>query len=151
MKLKYMMMAIAVAGAPVAVHAEKASVEAPVEKAMMKKVKTVAFSEDKLAALRSAGEKVFVEVSAEWCGTCQENKASTMNTDVVNDAFAAQDITLMFGDWTDKNETVGAYLKAHNRKGPPLYVYYEGEKEGVVLPRKVTPEIVLESIGAQAE
>jgi len=105
------------------------------------------FSEARLAELRGQGRPVFVDMTAAWCITCLVNERVALSTPSVKAAFAAHKVVLMRGDWTNRNETLGAFLKAHQRDGVPLYVFYPAHGEGQTLPQILTPGLVLGLLG----
>jgi len=107
---------------------------------------SVAYSPDRLARLREEGKPVFIDMTAAWCITCMVNERVALQAAPVQKAFEAQGITYMKGDWTNRDESISAYLRAHGRDGVPLYVYYAPHKEGVVLPQILTVSGVLDAI-----
>ncbi|WP_336947458.1 thioredoxin family protein [Asaia sp. HN010] len=107
---------------------------------------SVAYSPDRLARLREEGKPVFIDMTAAWCITCMVNERVALQAAPVRKAFEAQGITYMKGDWTNRDESISAYLRAHGRDGVPLYVYYAPHEEGVVLPQILTVSGVLDAI-----
>ncbi|WP_277911337.1 thioredoxin family protein [Asaia platycodi] len=107
---------------------------------------SVAYSPERLAKLREEGKPVFIDMTAAWCITCMVNERVALQAAPVQKAFEAQGITYMKGDWTNRDESISAYLRAHGRDGVPLYVYYAPRKEGVVLPQILTVSGVLDAI-----
>jgi DsbC/DsbD-like thiol-disulfide interchange protein/cytochrome c biogenesis protein CcdA len=109
---------------------------------------SVPFSEAKLAALRAAGTPVLVDMSAAWCITCLANEDVALEPAAMRRDFTARHITLMVGDWTNRNPGITRYLAAHGRDGVPLYVYYPPDhRRPVILPQILTPGIVRRTIG----
>ncbi|MFC0511889.1 protein-disulfide reductase DsbD family protein [Asaia spathodeae] len=106
----------------------------------------VAYSPERLAALRDEGKPVFIDMTAAWCITCMVNERVALQSAPVQKAFEAQGMTYMKGDWTNRDESISAFLRAHGRDGVPLYVYYAPHKEGVVLPQILTVSGVLDAI-----
>jgi thiol:disulfide interchange protein len=108
---------------------------------------SVPFSERKLTALRAAGKPVFIDMSAAWCITCLANEHVALEPAVVRRDFAQHGVTLMVGDWTNRNPKITRYLAAHGRDGVPLYVYYPPDHQmPVLLPQILTPSIVMHAI-----
>jgi thiol:disulfide interchange protein DsbD len=105
------------------------------------------YSTPRLAALLAAHRAVFIDVTAAWCITCLVNEHSTLDTPNIHAAFAAQHVTLLVGDWTNRDATLTALLQAHGRDGVPLYLYYApGSPIPRTLPQVLTPEIVQAAI-----
>jgi thiol:disulfide interchange protein len=96
------------------------------------------FSEPRLAGLRAAGTPVFVYFTADWCLTCKVNERAVLDQDEVAEAFRAQGIRVMVGDWTRGDEAIGRFLERHGRSGVPLYLYYAPGREPEILPQILT-------------
>ena len=107
------------------------------------------FSSARVAELRAQGRPVFVNMTADWCITCLANEQTTLGSDRVKQAMAANDITYMKGDWTNEDPEISAVLEQFNRPSVPLYVLYPGDAtaEPIILPQILTPGIVTEAFG----
>jgi len=104
------------------------------------------WSPEVLAEKRAAQKPVFVDMTASWCITCLVNDRVALSTSSVRKAFAARGVTMLVGDWTNKDDRITAYLRQFGRDGVPLYVYYKPGGEGVVLPQILTPGIVIKAL-----
>jgi thiol:disulfide interchange protein len=103
-----------------------------------------AFTPDRLAALRTAGKPVFVNMTAAWCVTCLVNERVAIGTDAVKQAFAAGGVTYLKGDWTRQDPAITAFLRQNGRDGVPLYVFFPaGGGRPEVLPQILTESEVL--------
>lgn len=106
-----------------------------------------AYKPERLAALRSAGKPVFVDMTAAWCVTCLVNERVAISTDAVRQEFAARGITYMIGDWTRQDATITAFLRQYGRDGVPLYVFFPAKNgEPEVLPQILTEGEVLRTL-----
>jgi thiol:disulfide interchange protein len=99
----------------------------------------VAYSADRLAALRGEGRIVFVDMTADWCVTCKANEKAVLNTAAFRELLATHDAVMMTGDWTNVDPAITAFLEQHKAVGVPLYVMYpRNGGEGEVLPTVLT-------------
>jgi DsbC/DsbD-like thiol-disulfide interchange protein/cytochrome c biogenesis protein CcdA len=102
------------------------------------------FSEARLNQLIAAQKPVFVYFTADWCLTCKVNEKAAIDRDETQAAFKKAGVTTLVGDWTDGDEKIGAFIRAHNRAGVPLYLYYApGEANARELPQILTPETLI--------
>ncbi len=104
---------------------------------------TERFSEEKLAALRTANRPVFLYFTADWCLTCKVNEKAAIDRDEVQDDFAAKGVVIMAGDWTNGDPAITRFLETQGRSGVPLYLYYKpGATMPQILPQVLTPALL---------
>jgi thiol:disulfide interchange protein len=110
----------------------------------------IAWSEEEVAALRTAGRPVFVDVTADWCITCMANETAVLLTDDMIQAFADHGVVYLVADWTNEDAKIAALLKEHGRNGIPLYLMYAADTSvaPLVLPQLLTKQTVLEALEA---
>jgi thiol:disulfide interchange protein DsbD len=95
--------------------------------------------------LKAAGRPLLVNFTASWCLTCLINERNAFADSAVQAVFRAKDVTLMKGDWTNRDPGITQALAAFGRAGVPLYVVYNskpGSTDPVVLPQLLTANIV---------
>ena len=105
------------------------------------------FTAERLSALEAAGKPVFVNLTASWCVTCLINERVALDSAAVRQAFAAHGVVPLKGDWTNQNPEITTLLQRYGRSGVPLYLFYDGKSEPVVLPQILTAGIVLDALG----
>lgn len=111
----------------------------------------VAYSKDKLSALRADGRTVFVNMTADWCVTCKANEKSVLGTEHFENLLSRANAVYMKGDWTNVDPEITAFLQAHGAVGVPLYVVFHGtEGNGKVLPTVLTSAMVETALPAAA-
>ena len=123
----------------------------PPSKSAVDSESAVAYSRDKLDALRADGRTVFVNMTADWCVTCKANEKSVLGTDHFQELLAGANAVYMKGDWTNVDPEITAFLQEHGAVGVPLYVVFHGRQDnGRVLPTVLTDGIVETALGASA-
>ena len=115
----------------------------PPAAAAASKAGVVAYSPERLAALRASGRPVFVDMTADWCVTCKANEHAVLDTAAFRDLLKRTGTVYMQGDWTDVNPTIEAFLKQYHSPGVPLYVVFpSGGGEGKQLSTVLTGGLV---------
>lgn len=93
------------------------------------------------------GQIVFVDVTADWCVTCQANKVGVLLQDPVFTALGQEHVTRLRGDWTKANESITQYLKVNNTFGVPFNkVYGPGAPDGITLPVVLSKNKVMDAL-----
>ncbi len=96
------------------------------------------FDRDKIRSLVSQGKTVFVDVTADWCLTCQANKRFVLSKTDVAKRLNSQTVSMQ-ADWTRPDPAIGAYLASYGRYGIPFNIVYgPAAPGGVVLPELLT-------------
>ncbi len=97
-----------------------------------------AFDQAAIRSLVSQGRTVFVDVTADWCLTCQANKRLVLGQDATVRRLNTLTVP-MRADWTRPNLAIATYLAGYGRYGIPFNVVYgPGAPGGVVLPELLT-------------
>ena len=90
------------------------------------------------------GNTVLVDVTADWCLTCQVNKSLVLNRGRVADILGEGRVIAMKADWTRPDAAISAYLKSFGRYGIPFNVVYgPAAPQGVPLPEILTESSVI--------
>jgi len=103
------------------------------------------YSEAKVTELNAAGRPLLINFTASWCLTCMVNERNAFSDAAVQEIFRSKKVTLMKGDWTNRDPAITKALAAFGRAGVPLYVVYNGKPgatEPVVLPQLLTAGVV---------
>jgi thiol:disulfide interchange protein/DsbC/DsbD-like thiol-disulfide interchange protein len=104
-----------------------------------------AYDAARVAELRAKGAPLLVNFTASWCLTCLVNERNAFADPAVQRVFRDKGVTLMKGDWTNRDAAITQALSEFKRAGVPLYVVYNskpGSDEPVVLPQLLTAGIV---------
>ena len=90
---------------------------------------------------------VLVDVTADWCVTCQFNKITTLNTKKIVDFLTENQVIVIRADWTDKDKNIFDFIKKYDRFGIPVnLVYGPNNKEGILLPEILSKDIVINKL-----
>ncbi len=97
------------------------------------------FDQAEIQRLTAQGKSVFVDVTADWCLTCQVNKKLVLDRSPVADWLAGEDVVAMRADWTRPNAVIAAYLARFGRYGIPFNAVYGPQApNGIALPELLT-------------
>ena len=106
-----------------------------------------AFDENALQSSINDNNIVFVDITADWCVTCQTNKIFVLNSKKVVNFLNEESVILYRGDWTYKNQKILAYLNSNKRSGIPFNIVYgPSNPDGYILPEILTKETMIEAI-----
>ncbi len=106
-----------------------------------------AFDETAIAAEVAAGNIVFVDVTADWCLTCQANKRLVLDREPVATRLQGAGTVAMKADWTNPDPAIAAFLERHGRYGIPFNIVYGPQApQGLPLPELLTDAEVLAAL-----
>ena len=107
-----------------------------------------AYSDARLAELRSSGQPVFVNMTASWCITCLVNEKVALNSEEFKTALADNNVTYLKGDWTNNDPEITEVLRRYETSGVPLYLMFpaDSSQPAEVLPQILTTNIIVAAI-----
>ena len=77
---------------------------------------------------------VFLDITADWCATCQFNKLNILNSEKVIQLFKDNKVTLVRADWTRPNPKINIFLEKYDRFGIPFNAFFSNNfPEGLLL------------------
>lgn len=104
------------------------------------------FDAAQVPRLVAEGKTVFVDVTADWCITCQVNKAAVLDQAEIAAKLRGAGVVAMKADWTRPNDAIARYLASFGRYGIPFNaVYGPGAPLGVVLPELLSRGAVMDA------
>ena len=95
------------------------------------------FSSDAVSDAMHGGNPVFVVFSADWCLTCQTNEI-VLNDAEITALFKENGVRLFYGDYTEGDEEISAWLKRYGRAGVPFSLFVDADGRETVLPELLT-------------
>lgn len=104
------------------------------------------WSPERVEKLRKEGRFVYIDFTARWCATCQVNKKSYNDPEVI-EAFLANDVALLKADWTNNDPAITRALASYGRSAVPFNVLYSpGKADPIIMPEIFTASVVLEKL-----
>ncbi|WP_407331116.1 protein-disulfide reductase DsbD family protein [Enterovibrio sp. 27052020O] len=104
-------------------------------------------SEPRISKEVAQGRTVFVDVTADWCISCQANKIGVLLQEPVYSTLGSDSVIAMQGNWTVASSSVTQYLQKHGRFGVPFNIVYgPGAPQGIPLPVILSSDAVLRAI-----
>jgi len=105
------------------------------------------FAPERIAGLVGEGKLVFIDVTADWCITCQVNERLVLDSAAVRQRLAGDGIVAMKADWTRPSEAIVRYLAGFGRYGIPFNAVYGPQaKQGIALPELLSQDAVLDGV-----
>jgi suppressor for copper-sensitivity B len=109
------------------------------------------FNEALIAPAVQEGRTVIVDVTADWCLTCKANKKFVLEQKDVVAALSAENVLRLQADWTQRDETIAAYLRKYGRYGIPFNIVYgPAAPEGIILSELLTKKSVMLALAQAA-
>jgi len=110
-------------------------------------IKWQSFNRVEIGRMVAAGRTVLVDVTADWCITCQVNKSLVLGRDPINSILQSGDIDTLQADWTLPSDDIANYLASFGRYGIPFNaVYGPNAPDGIILPELLNTEAILKAI-----
>ncbi|MBC7715020.1 MAG: thioredoxin family protein [Rhizobacter sp.] len=90
-----------------------------------------AWSESKMGEYKTNQEVVFIDFTAKWCFTCKVNEKLVLDTADFKNLVKDQNLKLLIGDWTKRDEVIGSFLRKNGLVGVPAY--FIQKKDGTLI------------------
>jgi suppressor for copper-sensitivity B len=98
------------------------------------------------------GKTVVVDVTADWCLTCKANKRLVLDQKDVEDALSAPNILRLQADWTQRSETIAAYLRKYGKYGVPFNIVYgPGAPNGIILNELLSKQEIMRALAEASD
>ncbi len=105
------------------------------------------FFEVDISQLVNKDEVIFLDITADWCATCQFNKVNVINSNKIIKLFEENNILLIRADWTRPNKMVNVFLEKYERFGIPFNAFFsKNYPDGVLLSELLSEKEILEAI-----
>lgn len=90
-----------------------------------------AWSLDKMKEYKDNQQIVFIDFTAKWCFTCKVNERLVLDTDEFKKFVGDNNLKLLIGDWTKRDEVIGSFLRENRLVGVPAY--FIQKKDGTLI------------------
>ncbi len=90
-----------------------------------------AWSPEKMREHKENQQVVFIDFTAKWCFTCKINEKLVLDTEKFKQFVNENNIKLLIGDWTKRDEVIGSFLRQNGLVGVPAY--FIQKKDGSLL------------------
>ena len=90
---------------------------------------------------------VFLDITADWCATCQFNKINVLDSKKIINLFKDNDILLLRADWTKPNEEINKFLGKYDRFGIPFNAFFSKKfSNGILLSELLSEQEIVNVI-----
>lgn len=90
---------------------------------------------------------IFLDITADWCATCQFNKINILNSDNIIKEFKENNVTLIRADWTKPNKKVNIFLEKYDRFGIPFNAFISKKfPNGILLSELLSEKEIVDAI-----
>ena len=103
------------------------------------------WSEARVAELLEKKTPVYIDFTAQWCATCQFNKARAYTPEVVA-MLKQKGVVALKADKTKPSPDIDAALKKLGRTAVPVNVLLAPGKDPLILPNLISPNDVLDAL-----
>lgn len=90
-----------------------------------------AWSFEKMKEHRENQQAVFIDFTAKWCFTCKINEKLVLDTQEFKQFVNDNNLKLLIGDWTKRDEVIGSFLRQNGLVGVPAYFILK--KDGTLI------------------
>lgn len=112
----------------------------------------IAFDEAAITEYVAKDKVVFVDVTADWCLTCEANKKLVIDQEPTATRLKQGVVVAMKADWTNPDPKISDFLGRHGRYGIPFNIVYgPGAPAGIVLPELLTEDAVATALDQAAK
>ena len=88
---------------------------------------------------------VFVDVTADWCATCQYNKINVLSNFEVQEKFIQLNVIKIKADWTKPDKNIQKFLEDNKKFGIPFNIIYDkNNSNGIQLSELLSVNEVLD-------
>ena len=107
----------------------------------------VDFKEVNIKEMIKNNENIFIDITADWCATCQFNKINILDNTKIKNLFNKNEIKLVRADWTKPDKNIDIFLKKFNKFGIPFNAFFSSKyPDGIIMSEILTENEIIKSI-----
>ena len=105
------------------------------------------FFDVEIDQLINNNQLVFLDITADWCATCQFNKLNVLTSESVNKLFKDNKVILVRADWTRPNTNINIFLEKYDRFGIPFNAFFSNNfPDGFLLSELLSEKEMISAI-----
>ena len=105
------------------------------------------FFEVDINQLVDKDEVIFLDITADWCATCQFNKVNVLNSNKIIKLLKENNVLLVRDDWTRPNQKVNFFLEKYERFGIPFNAFFSKNfPNGILLSELLSEKEMISAI-----
>ena len=105
------------------------------------------FFDVEIDQLINNNQLVFLDITADWCATCQFNKLNVLTSESVKKLFKDNKVTLVRADWTRPNTNINIFLEKYDRFGIPFNAFFSNHfPDGLLLSELLSEKEMISAI-----
>ena len=105
------------------------------------------FFDVEIDQLINNNQLVFLDITADWCATCQFNKLNVLTSESVKKLFKDNKVTLVRADWTRPNTNINIFLEKYDRFGIPFNAFFSNNfPDGFLLSELLSEKEMISAI-----
>jgi suppressor for copper-sensitivity B len=105
------------------------------------------FFEVDINQLLNKDEVIFLDITADWCATCQFNKVNVLNSNKIIKLFKENNVFLVRADWTRPNQKINVFLEKYERFGIPFNAFFSKKfPNGILLSELLSEKEIITAI-----
>lgn len=105
-----------------------------------------AWSTEKMNDYKTNQQAVFIDFTAKWCFTCKINEKLVLDTEEFKKFAIENNLKLLIGDWTKRDEVIASFLRSNGLVGVPAYFVQKADGTLINLGETVTIDRIRQNL-----
>jgi thiol:disulfide interchange protein len=100
----------------------------------------------KMKSIRKENKNTFIYFTAKWCLTCKVNEKLVLKSDEFKQLAKENNLGLLKGDWTKRDDNITKFLAKHNIYGVPAYFVLQEDGKIISLGETISVDAVRDNL-----